>query len=224
MCYYRLYVFMGCGHTTSSNTPMRTCATIRSNQRGSELDVSKGRVSPTTLPVRRRDKPVSEGDAVEECKPSVSTSTATDSTFRTPNFATRSQNQKQDPILAQPCELRQAHPFLTYRLYSTCPRCTQASHQRLQGIANQHVKFEDWKWRVKYLSPVPEEARWIEWEELGGIGELMGSWVREWKERGDGLLGAIREGIVEEEERNEMGMGTGMSVGGVGLRGGMGSS
>ena len=95
----------------------------------------------------------------------------------------------------------------------------------------REVKFEDWRWRVKYLSPVPEESRYTEW---GAVGEVMGSWVKEWRTKGDELMNVLREDVLEEDLRDgeasrvrRLGRGSGRrssESGKVGARRGMGSS
>lgn len=68
-----------------------------------------------------------------------------------------------------------------------CSLCTQDREERLVAVTSgNEVRFEDWRWKVKYLSPVPEEARYTEW---GAVGEVMGSWVKDWRTKGDGVVG-----------------------------------
>lgn len=72
------------------------------------------------------------------------------------------------------------------------------------------MRFEDWRWKVKYLSPTPEEARYT--ADWGSVGSTMGGWVKDWKVKGDEILGALMD-------HGEDGGGRRDSVAGAGGRG-----
>jgi hypothetical protein len=79
--------------------------------------------------------------------------------------------------------------------------CTLNRQKLLEAVnIGKEVKFEGWRWRVKYLSPVPEESRYTEW---GAVGEVMGSWVKGCKMKGDELMNVLRENVLEDGARNE---------------------
>jgi hypothetical protein len=91
------------------------------------------------------------------------------------------------------CQTRQAHPIQTFRIHIACLFCARDRAQRLRDIeeweSGNGVRFEDWRWKVKYHSPVPEGSRYIQ-PELGSPGEwseAMGSWVQGVKGRASGL-------------------------------------
>ena len=51
----------------------------------------------------------------------------------------------------------------------------------------REVRFEDWRWKVKYQSPRADEGRWKDW---GSVGEVMGG-----RREGSGLEVGFRGGI-----------------------------
>jgi len=93
------------------------------------------------------------------------------------------------------CTTRLLHPFQSFKIHRQCPQCALRRLSRLNTVTTgNEIKYEDWRWKVKYLSPVPEEPRHAEW---GVVGEVMGSWVKDWKTKGDGLMAALREEAVQ---------------------------
>jgi hypothetical protein len=99
------------------------------------------------------------------------------------------------------CRERYYHPRQTFRVERLCLHCTLNRQKLLEAVnTGNEVKFEGWRWRVKYLSPVPEESRYTEW---GAVGEAMGSWVKDWKMKGDELMNVLRENVLEDGARNQ---------------------
>ncbi|KAF2788416.1 hypothetical protein K505DRAFT_328935 [Melanomma pulvis-pyrius CBS 109.77] len=183
MCYFRHYLFLGCGHSTSSVKPVRTCANTRS-KRGSETplaevsEIQRLGISPTGESAFSLALSVTETPL--ECAPGPSTPYAD---TQHPKDGTIEEAVEE----GEGCKIRLGHPYQSFKIHRMCSLCTQDREQRLVAVTSgNEVKFEDWRWKVKYLSPVPEEARYTEW---GAVGEAMGSWVKDWRMKGDGDVG-----------------------------------
>ncbi|GME54478.1 hypothetical protein GTA08_BOTSDO02360 [Neofusicoccum parvum] len=66
------------------------------------------------------------------------------------------------------CQPR-SHPFQTRKIYELCLRCRQRRDGLLAEAEKRggEVRFEEWKWRMKYQSPQAEENAWKTWGEAG---------------------------------------------------------
>ncbi|OAG08759.1 uncharacterized protein CC84DRAFT_586910 [Paraphaeosphaeria sporulosa] len=230
MCYYRLYIFLGCGHTTFSARPVRPCAAARSKRiaasQHQHTDTAQG-VPPNAPP-----------QAYQPTSPIAATHATGITTFHTlhpstPHPHADSANIPQDPVTSrlpdtptrsEECADVLTHPFQTLNIHTSCALCLRQRAALLQQLeeetATSAVRFEDWRWKVKYLSPTPEEARYAaEWKNVGSV---MGSWVKDWKVKGDEILGVLRETVGEGEERRRDSVGSGLGLG-LGIKGVLGT-
>ncbi|KAF2187823.1 hypothetical protein K469DRAFT_704782 [Zopfia rhizophila CBS 207.26] len=127
-----------------------------------------GQLAPPRLPPERVKLFLGSLTA-EECEPRPSTDS-------TPESA---KAKAPDSVHETSCTGPQAHPFQTFKIHRMCAVCTRNRDFLLAQAENRNeVKFEEWRWKVRYLSLVPEEVGWSEW---GGAGEMNGSWVADWK-------------------------------------------
>ncbi|OCK97076.1 uncharacterized protein K441DRAFT_606723 [Cenococcum geophilum 1.58] len=84
------------------------------------------------------------------------------------------------------CHGPRAHPFQSFRIYRLCAVRTRRRNALLAKVEEgKEVRFEDWRWKVKYQSPRADEGRWKDW---GSVGEVMGWRVR----RGEEGKGVVR--------------------------------
>ncbi|KAL1636127.1 hypothetical protein SLS58_009976 [Diplodia intermedia] len=62
------------------------------------------------------------------------------------------------------CEPR-SHPFQTRKLYTLCWHCGRRRDALLAQaeLGREEVRFEEWKWRMKYQSPQADENAWRTW-------------------------------------------------------------
>lgn len=255
MCYYKLFIFQGCGHSIPSTLPIRPCATavvierekwegmrkaaeektkrrrsqgLRAKRYSTDDDVpSSSQVEPHTVPVESNaaaaaaaaqhstSTPTSQGippqtpqprpetrqpwNDGEGIPPSETTPTLTSRTHitrigsepsSTPGTAIPAAHVGSAAGAPSPCGTVQTHPFQTVKIYRSCARCTRNREELLaqSESAQPKVHFDDWRWKVRYLGPIPEESRSpggmssgssVDWSQ--GVGELMGSWVKPWK-------------------------------------------
>ena len=242
MCYYRLYIFLGCGHSTTSSKPVNTCTTtsIRTKRESKAPTIASRHDSGVFF---ADSEPHSATEADEECAPGPSTHAQPQPNADTLKLP-QSPEEKEPPDEEReqelekggnrPCRERHYHPRQTFRVERLCLHCTLNRQKLLEAVnTGNEVKFENWRWRVKYLSPVTEESRYTEW---GAVGEVMGSWVKDWKTKGDVLMNVLKENVLEDGARDggrsgvrpsRGGLGSGMwssELGRVGTRRGMGSS
>lgn len=58
------------------------------------------------------------------------------------------------------CEIV-AHPFQSWKLESLCPECNQERSKRISDIEEtQKIRFDDWKWKVRYGMPAYGKDYW----------------------------------------------------------------
>jgi len=236
MCYYRLYIFLGCGHSTFSADAIRPCAEVRSKilheatdhdygpkggmlgKDGSSESFPAAHTTSIALECTTSQTTSSPGlnaeDKVQQFNDDIPLTPATSVSESGPTFpiksssntTTNAKHSAAKPIGPRPartwipCTEVHTHPYQTLKLDTTCAPCTRSRAALLARVEsrNPRVRFEDWRWKVKYLSPVPEEARFAESVggiglEIGGVdvGRAMGSWVK----KGEDILGALREGV-----------------------------
>ncbi|KAF9633624.1 hypothetical protein BFW01_g4518 [Lasiodiplodia theobromae] len=63
-----------------------------------------------------------------------------------------------------------SHPFQTRKVYALCWECRRQRDALLSEAEHrgEEVRFEEWKWRMKYQSPQAEESSWGKWEASSG--------------------------------------------------------
>ncbi|KAF2442083.1 hypothetical protein P171DRAFT_60998 [Karstenula rhodostoma CBS 690.94] len=227
MCYYRLYIFLGCGHTTFSARPVRPCAAVRSNRISASqhhqqhADTAQG--VALKVPPQAHHPPST-----------IAAAHAANTTFHTthpsvtnpsPHPHTDGANNPQDSMTPRPadaaanaeCAVVLTHPFQTLNIHTSCALCLRQRAALLRQLeqGSSTVRFEDWRWKVKYLSPTPEDAWYAaEWK---NVGSAMGSWVKDWKVKRDEMLGGSREQVVDGEDGRRDSANGGMGLGIVGV-------
>ncbi|PVI03721.1 hypothetical protein DM02DRAFT_225453 [Periconia macrospinosa] len=257
MCYYKLFVFQGCGHSVPSAQPIRPCATavvierekwegmrkaaeektrkrrsqgLRAKRNSTESELnddgrpsSPSKVDPHTAPVcpnaaaaqhstsppppiplqpqQPRPETRQSGNDEDGIPPSATTQTSISGMHiarmgsepsSTPSAAVvAAPNVGPAATTPSPCGTVLTHPFQTVKIYRSCALCTRNREELLaqSESAQPKVHFDDWRWKVRYLGPIPEESRSpggmasgsssLDWSQ--GIGEVMGSWVKPWK-------------------------------------------
>lgn len=98
-----------------------------------------------------------------------------------PHPSTQTPTHSTPASTPQTCPDILTHPFISYMIHTLCPTCNANRDALLSSLQDGNtLQFEDWRWKVKYLSPTPEEARYTRGtgSQSPGWGELMGSWVR----------------------------------------------
>ncbi|OCK85131.1 hypothetical protein K432DRAFT_377971 [Lepidopterella palustris CBS 459.81] len=178
MCYHRLYIFTTCGHSSFALHPLPPCPTARVQMRQTQnqpLDSSK------PLPIARAPQP-----PTSPTSPNSSTFLAHSPSRKGkgkgkgkgPIFSTPDRSPASGEDLSVKCTGPQSHPFQSFRINRICAVCARRRDVLLaEAEEGKGVKFEDWKWKVKYQSPRSGEGKWIDWS---GVGEVMGSWVGGW--------------------------------------------
>jgi hypothetical protein len=181
MCFYRRYIFLGCGHCTFSSRPISHCAPSKAKGKAEENPSNHTELSPSSSAA-----PLADSLRAEECEAS-----------KPPRTTTKNAPEK--------CLGPQIHPSQTYRIHSLCLECARQREALLAQAEDNTVRFEPWKWKVRYTGTAPVEVPFKDWN----VGEVMGSWVagigQEVKK--SGLLAALsskgpqsRNADIEDEE------------------------
>ncbi|KAF1840017.1 uncharacterized protein K460DRAFT_371983 [Cucurbitaria berberidis CBS 394.84] len=191
MCYYRLFIFLGCGHSTFSSTPVRYCADARtkavtverntgkspedegsSGQSAAPSATSSANAPTHTLPVRTARKDL------EECDASSATAAATE-----------------DDV--QPCTEGRAHPFHSVRLERICAICEYEREERLRALESSvsEIRFEPWRWQGKFRGgrngPPAKGTSFIHGQDVRAsvlsMSAAVGTWMKDWNRKDSGM-------------------------------------
>lgn len=165
---HQLWIFDVCGHSVPSIQPVRRCAEricsegapsarMRRKLRGKQV------ASPSVThndPLRREEQ-----EPVEHKEMSRQEQEAPESTPQVPIPTLRLESnhpttpKEREPLLS-PCPRPTFHPYCSYRISTLCPSCTETRNHLLSAVESANeLRFEDWRWKVKYLFPVPENSR-----------------------------------------------------------------
>jgi hypothetical protein len=128
MCYYRLYILLGCGHSTFSSTPVRYCANATSLEE--EFTETKTTSEPTKNLKTTSTGVVSDleaGSRPPRNSPLLPTNDTTSTVKRTVAPASRKPN-------LQPCEEGRVHPLHTRKVDRQCAECVHAREARLKAL------------------------------------------------------------------------------------------
>ncbi|KAH9873721.1 hypothetical protein IAQ61_004347 [Plenodomus lingam] len=179
MCYYRLFIFLGCGHSTFSARPLRFCPNAQSNivantkRRKRSLDAASRSSSATTKIDEAGETIIPSGDQVR-----LETQGTTKTSHKIKKPLPRSSSPAIDDF--KPCADGRAHPFNRIRLERLCAICEYDRDQRLQALesSTDEIRFEPARWRWKYQGTKGPRA---------GRGDESG--VRKEGKRASGLWG-----------------------------------
>jgi hypothetical protein len=177
MCYYRLCIFLGCGHSTFSETPVGFC------KDASEKHAERGQQSQR-----------------------VSTLSTTSSVYsRTDSMEAEKHNPMPTSAIGrqiQPCTEVRVHPLQTRRLERMCAICQDERDRRLEALhsLNKERRFEPWRWQFKYQGGstsvqqndavgVPTNAGWDVTTTLNSIVAGSSGWMKDWKRQDSDMVG-----------------------------------
>jgi hypothetical protein len=178
MCYYRLYIFLGCGHSNFAATPVSYCHDARPVKRTNSIKRrsrdDKSAKSPTTS-TRKSDL---EAVSRPTKAPRVSLLNASPSLKHDKHTRVRSVRKPKEKLV--PCDERRAHPLHTIRLERMCSGCEAERDERLQELEENisWIHFEPQKWRAKYRAGEDGVKEDAEAGGMWGIGSAVGGWMR----------------------------------------------
>lgn len=172
MCYYRLYIFLGCGHSTFSSTPVRYCVDARTERISVEEEPPESPRNENAPPITQSDQThnpevpkahVPERDSTDTLASinTQPTSVASDDTGATSILSIAPPTIKERKI---PCREGRAHPFHIVKIERICAVCEYDMEQRLRDRDQRlraldesinEIKFEDWRWKLKYQGGPP---------------------------------------------------------------------
>ncbi|KAF1833020.1 hypothetical protein BDW02DRAFT_528478 [Decorospora gaudefroyi] len=194
MCYYRFYIFLGCGHSTFSEIPVRFCK---------DAD-TKGEIKG--LETRRSDSCSADHVSVQGAgRATAASSKSLPSTIQTVGTQTEDPHttgttnannpftRSQAPLAGdrEPCGEGRVHPLHTMRVERLCAVCACEREERLAKLeaSIKEVRFDPGRWHWKYQGGNQTAAKkhgggW-------GVGAAVGGWMKDWNKR-DGASGASR--------------------------------
>lgn len=184
MCYYRLHIFIHCGHSTFSEMPVGFCKAAK--------DVS---VRLSGSPSRQqRESTISTTSTVMSRADSMNPEEKRKSRSVTATRAIR------------PCAQGQIHPLQTRRLERLCAVCQQERDKRLEALEslNSAIHFEPWRWQFKYqggstsmqptkaeetASGAEDRAMWGVTTTLNSLMAGSSGWMKDWKRQESDVVG-----------------------------------
>jgi hypothetical protein len=139
MCYYRLFIFNGCGHSTVSETPVRYCKDTRTRTASTQEGAGSTTRSRSHLRGRNTTKP----------RDTIMTPPTSDP--QAPAFITPTTRSQASGDL-QPCGEGRVHPFHCVRLDRICPECVEEREERLGNLEREirEIRFDPAKWHWKF--------------------------------------------------------------------------
>lgn len=210
MCYYRCYIFLGCGHSTHSPTPVRYCANARSKtadhiDRGRHKERDSARLSAATTALNT---------------PSTTLDTETRSHSQGTNSSTQSWQTAEhalpeDPDSVEmvklkakpkaiheelePCSEKWGHPLHRIRLERLCAICQHSKDERLRALESStnevHIEPSRWSWKYKggNASRLPKtQLQLLGGNQSKGTPSITNSawgigtgWLKDWKLKED---------------------------------------
>lgn len=128
MCYYQLYIFLHCGHSTSSQTPVGFCKDAEED-RTLHLDLQAQRLSTMST----ASSVYSMADSLDAEKKDIGQRAVAKGRMR-------------------PCTEGRVHPLQTRRLERLCASCQHKRERRLEVLQelSDRISFEPWQWQFKY--------------------------------------------------------------------------
>lgn len=192
MCYYRFYIFLGCGHTTFSSTPVRYCANATS------LDDAQGPSLPEPTVTNKNMKTTTTGvvlDLEAGSQPQVTQAIATRDSQSLPSTEGRTialASRISTPRL-EPCVEGRAHPLHTRKVDSSCADCVQARDERLRKLESMPVEVKFKRRKQDGESPSKRTSKEMILQGKvnrpkvdSGVWATGTKWMEGWKGRGSG--------------------------------------
>ncbi|KAH7087151.1 hypothetical protein FB567DRAFT_527064 [Paraphoma chrysanthemicola] len=138
MCYYRLYIFLGCGHSTTSSSPVRYCATAtklhKDETQAADVEV-KTTSTGLVLDLNAGSKPDWRSVARDSA---ASTASQRDDEDAPPTTISSGR------ITREPCKEGHLHPIHTVKLERVCADCADERDERLRKLEDltNEVRFD----------------------------------------------------------------------------------
>ncbi|KAH7123913.1 hypothetical protein B0J11DRAFT_325104 [Dendryphion nanum] len=196
MCYYRLYVYIGCGHGVASSSPIRYCRDACRKQRLKSFFPIFETVTKTNDEQRENQAPSDNSDLSVNLDPNAASPTSKKCSVIPSPTSTLPVLPPSRPLLGA-CARQTIHPYQTYNIHNACPVCLRNREVRLEAVQTQNeIKVEDYRWQVQYMgdshgaSPLlgsntsTKDGRGSRdiglgiRRVMGNVAEVMGSWVK----------------------------------------------
>jgi hypothetical protein len=150
MCNYRLYIFLGCGHSTSSATPVSYCANATGVAKYTIEDDASS-TQPTAELATTNTGVALDLDAGSPPEPNITDQNQSSAPEPLPALA---------PKYTQPCGEGLIHPLHTRRLERMCTGCTGARDERLRALESiaGEIRIDPQRWQEKYREKKKERT------------------------------------------------------------------
>jgi len=201
MCYYRFYIFLGCGHHIFSEMPVRYCEDARAKESTeSNICLSDEKRDNTHNQINGSTK--SDGDAHvdensslpdngpmggPEC--SMAGSPRSSHTNAYTEAVEVKKKELTTPVIVKPCGEGRVYPLHTFKLEHNCPVCANERNERLRKLDKvmEEITFDSAKWHWKYHGD--QKAKYGSGEKKvdagWGVGATVGGWMKGWKGKND---------------------------------------
>jgi hypothetical protein len=156
MCNYRVYIFLGCGHSTFSSTPVSYCTNAISPA-GSKTQedmwpaLHTSGVNITSAGLAIDLKAGSQLGVVKTLRNSILSNQEASNNTREQRRPDNSASERNKEI--QPCGEGRVHPLHTRRLECMCSSCAQERDERLRSfeliLGETKIDPQRWQWNYR---------------------------------------------------------------------------
>lgn len=198
MCYYRLFIFLGCGHSTFSSMPVRYCTSAQSKATTGPKRKSPGLTGRSSGHSASSSNESNVYSLPEHANTSTSSSVSDASQTRGNLAGSRHELKSDEEVVTeedeQPCAEGPVHPFHTVKLERLCAVCDNEREERLRALDSSisEIRFEPWRWQCKYqgikrgsLDGKDDKAKHGEQDRMTSGVWGMGTVVEDWWKRKD---------------------------------------
>ncbi|KAG9381658.1 hypothetical protein A1F94_007312 [Pyrenophora tritici-repentis] len=193
MCYYRFYIFLGCGHHTFSETPIRYCEAAKTKAAAHlETPLDRDKRDSTQDPAYGSAKGDEDGHTDEDSsllndestgRPESSIAGSARSSYTTVHTdAVDVEDTKHTtPVIMKPCGEGRVYPLHTFKLEQICPICANERDKRLLQLdkVTAEITFDaaKWHWKGRDVSGKKTDSVW-------NVGAALGGWIKDWSRIG----------------------------------------
>ncbi|EFQ93630.1 hypothetical protein CFE70_008473 [Pyrenophora teres f. teres 0-1] len=202
MCYYRFYIFLGCGHHTFSETPIRYCeaaktkasadskSPLNQDEGDNAQDLTCGSAIGDDDGHTDGDSSLLDDESIRRPDWSIAGSRRSSCTTVQTGTISVKDTEPATPVFRKPCGEGRVYPLHTFKLEQICPVCANERDKRLRQLdkVTDEITFDAAKWHCKYQGDhkgkngsggKKAHAGW-------NVGTAVGGWMKDWN-RKDGI-------------------------------------
>ncbi|KAF1912438.1 hypothetical protein BDU57DRAFT_364423 [Ampelomyces quisqualis] len=195
MCYYRFYIFLGCGHTTTSSTPIRHCANATKSATTATHKDSSQITSPAEIAITTNGfaLDLDAGSRLEGKGNSSPEAQQDQSAFKPAEDAVTRVKPNSKALDLDACGKGRIHPLHTVKVACLCASCAIERDERLQSLDLDSIEFRiepkrrQPKHTERYQALLLDRGSGERQRNLkvdSGVWTVGARWMKDWKGQG----------------------------------------